>query len=158
MVSVCAPGASGSSARALARAMTGGIVVARDVLHARQAGEAAGEHAVAVLLARDQHAVRGAEDGDRILGEQRLLVEPGAAQVAHQVRVLLQPGVAMRRQHLGVRVDVHAGPCCLLQQLIQRLQVVAGHQDAGALLRAGLDHASAAARRSGRCAPPSAAS
>ena len=48
-----------------------------------------------------------------------LLVLPGGAIVADQVRILVQLRVAVSRQHLAVGVDVDAGALGLLQDLLQ---------------------------------------
>ena len=72
-------------------------------------------------------------------GEFLVLVLPGAAEIAGQVRVLLQPGVAVGREHLAVGIDVDAVPFGLLEDLLQDAQVVAGNQDRLAGLGAELD-------------------
>ena len=72
----------------------------------------------------------------RVFGEELLLVKPGFTQVSGQVLVLLQAGVAVRRQHLRVSIDENIRALHLLEQLIKGVQIVARDQDSVALHRA----------------------
>ena len=113
----------------------------REVLALADAGDlgvghrAGCEHAVGVALARRHEAVRGEQHRRRQVVELLLLVLPGRAEVALQVRVLLQLGVRVRRKHLAVGVHVDALALGLLEKLLQVVQVVARDDDE----RAGLD-------------------
>jgi hypothetical protein len=93
-------------------------------------GAAPGEQAVLVGFGRFLDAVGVEDDGAGELGQFLGLVLPGAAEVADQVGVLLQAGVAVGRQHFAVGIDVDALAFGLLEQLLEHLQVVAGNQDA----------------------------
>ena len=63
-------------------------------------------------------------------------VVPGAAPVAVEVRVLLELGIGVGREHLAVGVDGDALALGLLEQLLEVEQVVAGDQDGFARLDA----------------------
>ena len=58
-----------------------------------------------------------------------LLPHPGPAEVADEVLVFLQFGIAVRRQHLAVRVDVDALAVGLFEQRLQIDEIVAGDED-----------------------------
>mmetsp|Transcript_27180 Transcript_27180/g.59339 ORF Transcript_27180/g.59339 Transcript_27180/m.59339 type:complete len:241 (-) Transcript_27180:871-1593(-) len=105
-------------------------VLGGDVRHAAQAGLVGGEQVLLVAGHGLQHAVSGDKDGAGEVTEVHLLAVPGTSVVACQVRVLLESGVAMRRQHLPVCVHVDALALGLLQQLLQVMHVVTRHQDA----------------------------
>mmetsp|Transcript_73207 Transcript_73207/g.214592 ORF Transcript_73207/g.214592 Transcript_73207/m.214592 type:complete len:340 (+) Transcript_73207:892-1911(+) len=59
------------------------------------------------------------------------LVPPVGAEVALEVVEGAQLGIAVRRQHLPVRVDVHALALGLLQELVQGAEVVPADEDCG---------------------------
>ena len=73
------------------------------------------EYVGPVRFERIQHAVGRDEDAPWEMGEVALLLVPGAAVMPRQVRVLVQAGVAMRRQHLPVCVHVDAETLGLLE-------------------------------------------
>ncbi len=114
-------------------------VPAAHMLDAGPLHQTPGVEAVGVAVGRALDAVGVEDDGAGEVGEFLGLVLPGAAEVAHQVGVLLQAGVAVGREHLTVGVDVDAGAFGLLEQLLQHLQVVAGDQDTLAGLGAQVD-------------------
>ncbi len=68
--------------------------------------QAPGEEAVLVGVGRALDAVGVEDDRAGEVGEFLGLVLPGAAEVAGQVRVFLQAGIAVGREHLAVGVDV----------------------------------------------------
>ena len=98
-----------------------------------------GEQAVLVGLGRALDAVGVEDDGAGEVGELLGLVLPGAAEVTRQVRVFLQPGVAVGGQHLAVGVDVDPLALGLLEQLFEHAQVVARDEDRLARLGAELN-------------------
>ena len=106
-----------------------GEIPAVDVLDAGPCHQAPGEEAVGVGLGRALDAVGVEDDRAGEVGELLGLILPGAAEVAHQVAVFLQAGIAVGRQHLAVGVDVDPLAFGLLEELFQHLQVVAGDQD-----------------------------
>jgi hypothetical protein len=83
------------------------------------------ENAVAVAVLRRHEAVGRKEDRARDIGELLLLILPGGSEVALEVRVCLQLRIRVGGQHLAVGVDIDALPFCLLQKLLQIIQVVA---------------------------------
>ena len=88
-----------------------------------------GVHPVSVAGAGRHQAV-GGEQNRRGNGVKfRLLALPRRAEVARQMRVGLQLRVAVGGQHLTVGVNVDTFTLCLLQKLVQILQIVAGHHD-----------------------------
>ncbi len=89
-------------------------------------------------LGRHQ-AVGGVEHDAGQVVELLLLVLPGGAEVALELRELLELRVGVRRQHLAVRVDVDALARALFQQHLEVAQVVAGDHHEGALVMAGLN-------------------
>ena len=104
----------------------GGEVIPFQVSHARPADDGAGEDAVAVVAHVGIYdAVGGHHHGAGEVGELLLLVLPGGAVVAHQMRVLLEEGIGQRRQHLAVGVDIDAGTHGLLQDQLEIHHVVA---------------------------------
>ena len=104
-------------------------VPAVDMLDVRPAHQAPGEETVLVAVGRLLDAVGVEDDRAGEVGELLGLILPGAAEVAGQVRVLLQAGIAVGRQHLAVGVDVDPLAFGLLEQFFQHLQVMAGYQD-----------------------------
>ena len=60
--------------------------------------------------------------------ELAVLMPPGAAIVAHEVRKLLECGVTVGGQHLSVRVHVDSRSLGLREKLLQVLQVMAGDE------------------------------
>ena len=110
-------------------------VAVGDVGHARPADEARGEDPVLVGVLRPLEAVGRHQDRPGELGEFLLLVLPGRPVVAVQMRVLLQPRVAVGGEHLAVGVDVDPLPLGLLEQLFEVPEVVAGDEDRLPLLR-----------------------
>ncbi len=84
--------------------------------HTRPAHVAGGEDVLGVLVARRLDAVRGEQDRAGKLAELLALVLPRGAVVPVEVRVLLELGIAVRGQHLAVRVDVDALALRLLEQ------------------------------------------
>ncbi len=106
-----------------------GKVPAVDVLDVGPLYQAPGEEAVLVAVGRTLNAV-GVEDDragevDELLG----LILPGTAEVARQVGILLEPGIAVGRKHLAMGVDVDPFAFGLLEQFLEHLQVVTGDQD-----------------------------
>ena len=106
-----------------------------DVRHAGPADQAGGEEPVLVRLLRLLEAVGGHQDRAGEFGELLLLILPGAAVIPDEVLVLLQARIAVRREHLAVRVDVDPRSFRLLEQLLQVLEVVPGDDDRLALDR-----------------------
>ena len=85
---------------------------------------------VLVAVSRRHDAV-GCHQDRTIEGRKLLLLLPPCiAVVACKVLVLLECRIIMSRKHLRVRVDIHACPLGLLEQLLQILQVMAGNKDA----------------------------
>ena len=121
----------------LERALDDGreVLVSADVGAVRERHHLGREHAVGVAVLRRHEAVRGVEQRAGDVVELLLLVLPGGAEVALEVSELLQLGVRVRREHLAVGVDVDALALRLLEQQLQIVQVVAGHDDE----RPGLD-------------------
>ena len=91
--------------------------------------QAPGVEATGVGVGRLLDAVGVEDDGAGEFGEFLVLVLPGTAEVAHQVGVLLQAGIAVGREHLAVGVDVDPLAFGLLEEFFQHQQVVAGNQD-----------------------------
>ena len=106
-----------------------GEVPPLDVLHPGPLHPAPGEEAVLVGVGRALDAVGVEDDGAGEVLELLVLVLPGAAEVARQVRVLLEARVAVGGKHLDVGVDVDPLALGLLEQLLEHLQVVAGDED-----------------------------
>ncbi len=100
-----------------------------DMHDTRPGHQAAGEQSVLVGLARLLDAVGGHQDRTGELVELGRLLHPGTAVVAYQMRVLLQFGIAVGRQHLTMGIDVDALALGLLEKLLEVLQVMAGDQD-----------------------------
>ena len=113
--------------------------LAGDVLTAGIARCAGGVQPVPVAVLGGHDAVGGHEDGAAEGLELLLLLPPGVAVVAHEVGVLLEGGVVVGGEHLGVGVHVHPGALGLLQQQLQVPQVVAGDQNAGVPAHADVD-------------------
>ena len=67
-----------------------------------------------------------------------LLALPRGAEVARQMGVFFKRRIAVGREHLAVGIDVDALAGRLFQQLVQILQVVAGHHDEGAFFDVGV--------------------
>ena len=111
------------------------ILVGADVRAIRERHHLGREHAIGIAVLRRHEAVRGVQQRAGDVVELLLLVLPGGAEVALEVRELLQLGIGVRRQHLAVGVDVDALALGLLEQQLQVVQVVTGHDDE----RAGLD-------------------
>ena len=109
------------------------VFVGGDVGQAVVAHHGGGVHPVGVAGTGRHQAVGGEQHrrGDGV--ELRLLALPRGAEVARQMGVGLQPGVAVGGQHLAVGVDVDALALRLLQQLVEIRQIVAGHHDERAL-------------------------
>jgi hypothetical protein len=110
-----------------------------DVLDAGPADLGRGGEVLDVGGARGHDAVGGEEHHAGQVGEFLLLVLPGGAVVALEVRMLLQLGIGQAGEHLAVGVDVHALALGLLQQHLQVVQVVAGDDDERALVLRGGD-------------------
>ena len=89
--------------------------------------------------ARRHDAVRGEQHDAGQVREFLLLVLPRGAEVALEVLMLFQFGIAEGGKHLAVGVDVHAFAFALLEQHLQVVQVVARDDDEGAFLLRGGD-------------------
>jgi len=97
-----------------------------------------GEEAVLVVVGRTLDAIGVEDDGAGKILEFRVLVLPGAAEVAGKWNT--SSGRDSRgREHFAVGVDVDAGPSVCFEQFFQKLQVVAGDQDRLAGLGAEID-------------------
>ena len=73
------------------------------------------------------------------MGAGRLSNSFCCAEVAGQLGIFPQLRIAVGGQHLAVGVHVDAGALRLLQQLVQILQIVAGHHNKGAAPHVGVD-------------------
>ena len=104
-----------------------------DMDGAREGHDARREDAVAVRRQRRHEAVRREQHRRRDAGELLALVLPGRAEVALQVRVLVQFRIGVGRQHLAVGVDVDALARRLFQEHLKVVQVVARDHDEGSL-------------------------
>ncbi len=109
-----------------------------NVLDIRPGHQTPGVEAVFIAVGRLLDAVCVEDDRAGEVDEFLGLILPCAAEVADQVGVFLQTGIAVGRQHFAVGVDVDPFPFGLLEQLFQHLQVVAGHQNGLASLGAEL--------------------
>ena len=110
-----------------------------DVLEAREAHAAGGPDSVLIAVLRRNQAVRGHEDGSVEALELLLLLPPSVSVVARKVRVLLEEGIVVRREHLGVRVNIHTRALGLIEQHLEVLQIMAGNQDGRILADADVD-------------------
>ena len=97
--------------------------------HTGPAYRACGKNALTVLRLRLDDAVGRHQNAARKLGKLFLLILPGAAVIADQMRISLELRVSVGGQHLAVRVDIDARIFGLLQQSGQIAQVVTGHQN-----------------------------
>jgi len=95
----------------------------------RPADQAGGEDIGLVGILGLLDAVGGEEDGPWKFRHLLLLILPGGAEVAVEVAVLLQLGIAVAGQHLAMGVDVDALVLGLLQEHGQIFEVMAGDQD-----------------------------
>ena len=111
----------------------GEIFVLADVDQTGIGDHFGGEDAVRVRGLDRHQAVRGEEYRRGYAVELPLLVLPGGAEIAFEVRVLFQFRVGVRRQHFTVRVDIDALARALVKQQFQVAQVVAADDDEGAL-------------------------
>ena len=89
-------------------------------------------HPVSIAGAGRHQAVGGKEHRCRDVFKFPLLVLPCRAEIPRQLWVPLQLRIAVSRQHLAVGVHPDPRAVGLLQQLVQILQIVAGHHDEGA--------------------------
>src|SRR6185436_16111359 len=87
--------------------------------------------AALVTVLRGYEAVRGQEDHAVEGVKFDVLPVPRVAVVAHEVVVLLEARVVVGREHLAVRVDVHAGSLGLYQQLFKVLQIMTADENGG---------------------------
>ena len=110
-----------------------------DVLEAREADATRDPDSVLIAVLRRNQAVRGHENRAVEGLELFLLLPPSVAVVARKVRVLLEERIVVRREHLGVRVDIDAGALGLVKQHLEILQVVTRNQDARILADADVD-------------------
>jgi hypothetical protein len=98
------------------------------VVHARPAHQAGGKNVVLVALLGLLDAIGGHDDGAGKLGELPGLVLPGRAVVAVEMGVFFQAGIAVGGQHFTMGVYKDPLALGLLQDQLQVLQVMAGHQ------------------------------
>jgi len=113
------------------------LVIGGDVLDAGPADFGGGGEVLNIAGARRHDAVGGEQHDAGEVGEFLLLVLPGGAEVALEVLVFLQAGIGQGGEHLAVGVDVDAFAFGLFEQHLQVVQVVAGHDDEGALFQGG---------------------
>mmetsp|Transcript_94792 Transcript_94792/g.267819 ORF Transcript_94792/g.267819 Transcript_94792/m.267819 type:complete len:460 (-) Transcript_94792:398-1777(-) len=85
--------------------------------------------AVGILPGGGAQAVRGHQNRPREMSKLLELVAPMRAVMAAQVLELAEPRVAVRRQHLAVRVNIDPLILCLLEQAVQGAQVVPAYED-----------------------------
>ena len=78
--------------------------------------DCSGENAVSIVGFRRHQAVGGEQEGRRDILEFLLLVLPGCAEIALELRILLQFGITVGRQHFAVGVDVDALAFGLFEQ------------------------------------------
>lgn len=117
-----------------------GEIFAFQMIDAWPADDAAGPDTV--VIGADgwvDDAVRGHHNRAREAGKLDLLVLPAAAVVTNQMLEFTQFRVTVRWQHFTVGVDVNPGTFCLLQQVVQIFQVMAGNQNAFAFGRFDVD-------------------
>lgn len=88
-----------------------------------------GEHAVGVGRARRHEAVRREQDRRGEVRKFLLLVLPSRAEIPLEMGIFFQLRIGVRREHLAVRIDCDAAVCRLLQQELQVVQVMTGHND-----------------------------
>ncbi len=100
-------------------------IPAFNMLDAGPGHQTPGVESSGVGVGRLLDAVGVEDDGAGEFGEFLVLVLPGAAEVAHQVGVLLEAGIAVGRKHLAVGVDVDPLAFGLLEELFQHEQVMA---------------------------------
>ena len=96
-----------------------------NVLHTGERHQAGGEDAGLITLLGLNDAVGGHEDGTGEGFEFPALILPGASVIANEVVVFLEFGVGQTREHLTVRVHVHALALGLLQQGLKILEIMA---------------------------------
>ena len=129
------------------------LLVGFDVPQSRVAHHGGGVHPVGVAGPGRHQAVGGKEDGGRDVFKLLLLALPGCAEITRQLGMLFQLRIAVGRQHLAVGVDIDPQSVGLLQQLVQVLQVVAGHHDEGSLFHVHV-HPCGDRRAEGLCVGP----
>ena len=105
------------------------VFVGSDVGQTVVAHHGGGVYPVGVAWPGRHQAVGGEQHrrGDSV--ELRLLALPRRAEVARQMGIRFQPGITVGGQHLAMGVNVDAFTVCLLQKLVQILQIVAGDHD-----------------------------
>ena len=111
------------------REVLAAVFIGGDVGQAVVTHHGGGVDAVGVAGARRHQAVGGEQHGGGDGIELRLLALPRCAEVARQVGVGFQLGITVGGQHLTMGVNVDAFTPCLLQKLVQILQIVAGDYD-----------------------------
>ncbi len=92
------------------------------------------KNAVAIAILGWHETVCGEKDCAGHIGKFLLLVLPGGAEVALEVRVRLQLRIRVGGQHLAMGVNVDALVFCLLQELLKVIKVVAGDDNERAFL------------------------
>ena len=103
------------------------------------ANDRGGVDAVSVALTRRHDAVGGEKNGCGEIGKLLLLILPRRAEVAGEMGVFVQTRIAVRGQHLAVRIDVDGLSSGLLEELMQVLKVVTGYDDERSFLNIGVD-------------------
>ena len=112
----------------------GEVLILSDMYQFGEGDHLGGEDAVRVRGFYRHQTVCGEEDGGGDVRELTLLILPGGAEIALEVRIFFQFRVGVRRQHFTVGVDVDALARALFEQQLQVAQVVAADDDKGALL------------------------
>ena len=109
-----------------------GEIIVLDVAAARPFHDISGENLIGIRL-RILDAVRGENHGAGEVRQFLLLILPGRAKVAREMRESLQLRISVGGEHLAVGVHVDALPFGLLQNLIEIREVMAGNENAVAL-------------------------
>jgi len=118
-----------------------------------EADRSGGVDAVFVRVFRRDQAVRR-DEHRAVEGLELLLLEgPRSAVVPDQVPILLERRVGMRREHLAMSVDIHAGALRLFEEEFKIFEVMAGDQDAGPCARGGADRGDLRGANRSRCSP-----
>ena len=88
-----------------------------------------GEYAVGIACLRRHQAVGGKQHRRRQLCKFLLLILPCCAEVALEMRIFFQFGIAMCRQHFAMGINIDTPALGLLQQQLEIMQIVTGNHN-----------------------------
>ena len=104
-----------------------------DMLASRVTCGAGCPESVLIAVLRRYDAVCGHEDRTVEGFELFLLLPPCISIVSGEVLVLLKERIVVRREHLGVGIDIHTASFSLVEKHFQIFQVVSGNQNSRVL-------------------------